>query len=84
MVITHSYLQPDGYAGTHETADDLISFIGIHRRVVDEAGLNGMRIISRAGRGNFHVFGFAGTTGKDHKTHLQNMRFGFRMLAKTP
>lgn len=76
MIITHSYLEPGSYAGTHETADDLIAFVGATRRPVDEPGPDGMRIISRVDRGNFHVYGCAGTTGEDHMAHLRNMRFG--------
>jgi hypothetical protein len=86
MIVTHSYLEPGSYAGTHETADDLIAFVGAQRRAVDEAGPASMRIISRADQGNFHVYGCAGTTGEDHMAHLRNMRFWYLLLAlgKTP
>jgi hypothetical protein len=84
MIITHSYLKPGSYAGTHETADDLLAFVGLNRRIVDAAGPNDMRIIACAERGNFHVFGCAGATGADHMAHLRNMRFGYKMLADVP
>jgi hypothetical protein len=80
LIITHSYLEPGTYAGTHETADDLIAFVGAARRAVDEPGPTGMRIISRADRSNFHVYGCAGTTGEDHMAHLRNLRFGYPLL----
>ncbi len=81
MIITHSYLEPGGYAGTHETGDDLIAFVGAQRRAVDEAGPASMRIISRAEKGNFHVFGCAGTTGEGHMAHLRNMRFWYPLVS---
>ena len=80
MIITHSYLEPGTYAGTHETADDLIAFVEAQRRAVDEAGPGGMRIISRVDQGYFFVRGCAGTTGEDHMAHLRNMRFGYGLL----
>lgn len=80
MIVTHSYLEPGKYAGTHETADDLIAFVGAQRREVDEPGPASMRIIARADQGDFHVYGCAGTTGQDHLEHLRNMRFWFPLL----
>ena len=77
MIVTHSYLEPGSYAGTHETADDLIAFVGAKRRPVDKPGPASMRIVSRVDRGNFHVYGCAGTTGEDHMEHLRNMRFWY-------
>ncbi|MBU0617888.1 MAG: hypothetical protein KKI02_09240 [Planctomycetes bacterium] len=80
MIITHSYLEPGHYAGTHETADDLIAFVDAERRIVDEPGPASMRIISRVDQGNFHVYGCAGTTGEDHMEHLRNMRAWYYVL----
>ncbi len=80
MIVTHSYLEPGSYAGTHETADDLITFVGAERRIANEPGPASMRIISRVDRGNFHVYGCAGTTGEDHMEHLRNMRGWYPML----
>jgi hypothetical protein len=80
MFITHSYLEPGSYAGTHETADDLIDFVGAHRQTVDEPGPAGMRIISRAEKAGFIVRGCAGKTGEDHMAHLRNMGFWYPRL----
>jgi hypothetical protein len=75
MLVSHSYLEPGKYAGTHETADDLLAFVGVPRRVVDEPGPAETRVVSRADAGGLHVWGVAGTTGEDHMAHLRNLRF---------
>lgn len=80
LVITHSYLVPGTYAGTHETADDLIAFVRVERQPVDEPGPAGMHVISRASQGNFSVWGCAGQSGQDHMAHLRNMRFWYPRL----
>jgi hypothetical protein len=80
LLITHSYLAPGTYAGTHETADDLIAFVHAQRRPVDEPGPAGMRIISRVDQGGFIVRGCAGHAGEDHMAHLRNMRFWYPLL----
>ncbi len=75
MLITHTYLEPEGYAGTHETADALLQHVGVERIPVENAGDQPLPVISRAERGNLHVFGCAGTTGDDHMAHLRNLRW---------
>jgi hypothetical protein len=80
LVVTHSYLAPGAYAGTHETADDLIAFVGARREAVDEPGPGPLRIISKVDAGNFIVRGCRGDTGEDHGDHLRNLRFGLGML----
>jgi hypothetical protein len=81
MLITHSYLAPGTYAGTHETADDLIAFVHAERRSVDEAGPAGMHIVSRVDQGGLIVRGCAGQAAEDHMAHLRNMRFWYPLLA---
>lgn len=80
LVLTHSYLEPGGYAGTHETADDLLAHVGLSRTPVDEPGPAGMRIVSRAELGCLLVYGCAGTTGAEHMDHLRQMRHWYRLL----
>lgn len=80
LLVTHSYLVPGSYAGTHETADELVVAAGAERRAVDEPGPAAMRIVSRAERGSFRLWGCAGTTGDDHMAHFRNMRFWYREL----
>lgn len=81
VFVTHSYLVPGGYAGTHETADDLIASVGASRVAGDDADAPPpLRVISRADAGCFHVRGCAGDTGEDHMQHLRNLRWGLGQL----
>jgi len=80
LLVTHSYLEPGRYAGTQETADNLLAAAGTQRRAVDERGPGAMRIISRADKGRFHLWGGEGKTGEDHMGHLRNMHFWYPML----
>ncbi|MEW6249671.1 MAG: hypothetical protein AB1716_03430 [Planctomycetota bacterium] len=80
MLITHSYLAPGSYAGTHKTADDLIEHVGAARTATDEAGPGGLQVVSRTSLGRFEVRGCAGTTGADHMAHLRNLRYGYARL----
>jgi hypothetical protein len=79
LLLSHSYYDPQRYAGTHVTADDLIAFIGLTRVPCDEAGPQDMRIVSRASRGWFAVWGC--TAPRDeHVRHLQNMGYWLAKL----
>ncbi len=80
LVLTHSYLVPGAYAGTHETAADLLAFVGLTPEAVDAPGPGGMRIVARAARGRLFVFGCKGTTGNDHMAHLRNLRGWYALL----
>ncbi len=83
LVITHTYIQPPGYAGTHETADDLIAHVGVESRSVRESGPGELVIDRRAGRGGFHVFGTEGDTGPHHVQHLRQMGHWLPLLRWT-
>jgi len=75
LVLSHCYLKPNGYAGTHEAADALVASLKLQRRTVSETGPGGLRIISRVDEGRFHVYGCAGDTGEDHGAHLSNLSY---------
>ena len=81
LILTHSYLQPSGYAGTHETADFLIEKLGAKSEKMDEPGPGGMRLIRRADKGGFRVLGYEGTEGGDHVRHLQNLGHWLPLLS---
>lgn len=80
LIVTHTYLEPGKYAGTHETAENLIAAAGTTRRPVNEPGPAGMHIISRADRNRFHVWGCEGKTGEHHMAHLRNLRYWYPNL----
>lgn len=74
LIVSHSYYDPQKYAGTHVTADDLIAFVGAKRRAVDLPGPADMRIVSRAEVGRFKVWGCT-APAEEHGRHLQNMHY---------
>ncbi|MEO0587054.1 MAG: hypothetical protein AAF078_05385 [Planctomycetota bacterium] len=73
MVVTHSYIVPPGYAGTHETADYLAEHVDLDFVAVDEEGPGGMRIDRRATAGGLHLIGGAGDDAPAHMLHLTRM-----------
>lgn len=63
FVVTHSYLAPGTYAGTHETAAVLL----------DEVELSAMPaggVTYERSRGRFWIEGWSGDTGEAHGAHL--------------
>ena len=68
--VTHSEVYPGTYASTTDTASALLSSLALTRRPVLKRGPLGMQQLSEAGRGGFHVFGFAGNSAADHVDHL--------------
>ncbi|MEM6333526.1 MAG: hypothetical protein AAF823_09340 [Planctomycetota bacterium] len=80
MVVTHSYIVPPGYAGTHETADYLAERVGVAFESVDEEGPGGMRIDRRATVGGLHLIGGAGDDAAAHMLHLTRMGHWLPML----
>lgn len=81
LIITHSYLEPGTYAGTHEVAQAVIDAVGADDRAVDGEGPAGMRIVRRSTLGRFEVFGIAGTDGPAHMKHLHTIGHWLAMLA---
>ena len=74
FILSHCDLQPDGYASTKETADDLIASLGGTRETAgDPWPAEGLTLTSRYRKGHFEVYGFAGTTGADHMRHLHGL-----------
>lgn len=70
MWITHSEVYPGTYASTTETADTLLSALGLTRTPVLKQGPIGMQQLSETRRGGLLVAGFAGNSAPDHLDHL--------------
>lgn len=81
MVMTHSYLEPGSYAGTHEVAQALIDAVGADDRAIDEEGPAGMHLLRRATLGRLTVIGVEGVDGPAHMKHLHTIRHWLVMLA---
>jgi hypothetical protein len=70
MLVTHSEVFPGTFASTTETADWLLSALGVPRTAVLAWGPNGMQQVSEARAGRFTLMGFAGNSAPDHLDHL--------------
>lgn len=70
MCVTHSEVYPGTYASTTETANVLLRLVALTRAPVLKQGPVGMQQLSEAGRGGFHVAGYAGNSAPDHMDHL--------------
>jgi hypothetical protein len=66
FVVTHSEIFPGTFASTTETADWLLSALGLHRTAVLRWGPRGMQQLSEAHAGRFELLGFAGNSAPDH------------------
>ena len=73
LVISHCQLKPEGYASTAETADYLLTHLGLRRTDVDEEWAKTWRCTSRCRAKGFHLAGFGGDQGRDHMQHLLNI-----------
>lgn len=73
LVVTHSEIFPGTFASTTETADALLTALGVQRTPVLRWRSNGMQQLSEARAGRFLLLGFAGNTAPDHIDHFQGM-----------
>lgn len=74
--VSHSSIIPPGYASTTETANYLIRALGGRPRATRPRAADpvGLELVSRYGRGNFQVRGYAGNGPLDHCAHLSLYR----------
>lgn len=84
MWMTHSSIQPPGYASTTETSDYLIAGVGGERHAASGIHGRGMRLISAFDKGNFHVRGYTGTTAIDHMDHFYSMAIPLAQTSLNP
>ena len=73
FVITHSEIFPGTYASTTETADYLVSQLGLKLRPVLKWGPMGSQQLSEAVAGKFRLLGFAGNSAPDHVDQLHSL-----------
>ncbi len=84
FLITHSEVYPGTYASSTEAASWILKELGLRRHPVLEWGPVGMQQLSKAGKGNFHVFGFAGNSATDHIDHYYGMDDFLKRLDSSP
>ena len=80
MLVTHSEIFPGTFASTTETADYLLSELGIPRRPVLKWGPLGMQQLSHARKGRFELLGFAGNSAPDHMDHYHALESWLRKI----
>ena len=72
-IITHSEIFPGTYASTTETADFLVSQLGLKRKAVLRWGPMGTQQLSEVKKGKFIMAGFAGNSAPDHVDQLHSL-----------
>jgi hypothetical protein len=73
MIVTHSEIFPGTFASTTETADYLVSQLGLHRHAVLRWGPMQTQQLSEARAGNFLLLGYAGNSAPDHVDQLHSL-----------
>jgi hypothetical protein len=82
FLITHSEIFPGTFASTTETANYLLTQLGMTRKAVLQWGPLGMQQTSEARSGRFVVLGFAGNSAPDHIDHFHGMYHFLAALEK--
>lgn len=72
-IITHSEIFPGTFASTTETADYLVSQLGIKREPVLKWGPVGTQQLSEVRSGKFLLIGYAGNSAPDHVDQLYSL-----------
>jgi hypothetical protein len=73
FLVTHSEIFPGTFASTTETADWLLSALGLRRTPVLHWAPRGMQQLSEARGGGFELLGFAGNSAPDHVDQFHAM-----------
>jgi hypothetical protein len=73
FLVTHSEIFPGTFASTTETADWLLTALGLKRTPVLRWGPHGMQQLSEVHAGRFELLGFAGNSAPDHIDQLHGM-----------
>lgn len=80
FVITHSEIFPGTFASTTETADWLISQLGLKRHAVLRWGPSKTQQLSEVRAGKFLLMGYAGNSAPDHVDEFQSLPDYLKLL----
>ena len=78
MTITHSEIFPGTFASTTETADWLLSRLGLRRATLLRKGPMGTQQLSEVRRSGLLLFGYAGNSAPDHVDQLHALDWFLR------
>ena len=81
MLVTHSSIEPDGYASSTRTAHQLIAHLDGRPELVTREDTLGMELVELFTLGDFHVRGFSGGREADHCAHLSLLPLALSALA---
>jgi hypothetical protein len=82
FLVSHSSIDPPGFASTSECAHYLIAAQGGEPSLVRRADPYGLELVESYTRGEFHVRGYAGNDKADHCAQLAVLRGAFAALAR--
>jgi hypothetical protein len=82
MFVSHSSIDPPGYASTTECAHYLIAGVGGKPIAVRRNDPLGLELVEYFTRGNFHVRGYAGNDKPDHCAQLGVLRDVYATLGR--
>jgi len=82
FVFTHSEVTPDGYPSTRQTAELLLSELGLARTAVSP-GDDKFGQTSTADQQGFHLWGFRGTNELAHCSHIPHVARAVHLLEDT-
>lgn len=73
MIVTHSEIFPGTFASTTETADYLVSQLGLKRTPTAKWGPMQTQQLSEVRQGRFTLIGYAGNSAPDHVDQLHSL-----------
>lgn len=82
MFISHSSIDPAGYASTTECAHYLVASLGGKPLAVRRNDALGLELVEYFSRGGFHVRGYAGNGKADHCAQLATLRDVYATLGR--
>lgn len=82
FLITHSEIFPATFASTTESANYMLTALGLTRTPVLAWGALGMQQTSEGRAGRFEVRGYAGNAAPDHVDHLHALEYFVRELER--
>jgi hypothetical protein len=82
MFVSHSSIDPPGFASTTECAHYLIAELGGQPQLVKRRDALGLELVEYFTRGSFHVRGYAGNDKADHCAQLAVLRDVYAALGR--
>jgi hypothetical protein len=82
FMVTHSSIDPPGFASTTESVHYLLSTLGERPQAVRRDDRFGLELIEYFSRGDFHVRGYAGNDKADHCAQVTLLRDAYAAIGR--